>query len=250
LFFPRNSFILKLDYWPEVIGVFMRLPALFVMHQDAFEMVYGPEERRQIDDLVHVLAPPMTRMAVQGRPDLLSRVHVLISGWGGPTLDTEFLQATPRLQAVFFGGGSVSNLMTPAAWERGIVVTSAYAANAIPVAEYSLATILFSLKHGWRLARDTREKRFFPPRDTAPGCFERTVGLVSLGIIARTLLQLLKPHDLRVLVYDPFVSEDEAHSLGAEKVSLPEIFRQSDAVSIHAPLLPETRGMIDGELMS
>jgi phosphoglycerate dehydrogenase-like enzyme len=228
----------------------MRLHALYILHREAFEMVYGADEQRRIEQSLNVMSPPLTRQAALLRPDLLSRMEVLISGWGGPTLDAEFLNAAPRLRAVFFGGGSVSSLMTPLAWERDILVSSAYAANAIPVAEYTLATIILSLKHGWGLARQTREQKGFPGRDGAPGCYERTVGLVSLGIIARTLLKLLQSLDLRVIVYDPFVSAEEISRLGAQSVSLPEIFRQSDVVSIHTPLLPETRGMIGEELIS
>src|SRR5207248_9439611 len=116
--------------------------------------------------------------------------------------------------------------LTPAVWERGVRVTSAISANAIPVAEYTLATILFSLKHGWRLARQTRQQRRFPGRDDAPGCYGSTVGLVSLGMIARTLLGLLKPFALNVLVYDPFLTEQQARELGVAKVSLEELFRR------------------------
>jgi phosphoglycerate dehydrogenase-like enzyme len=73
------------------------------------------------------------------------------------------------------------------------------------------------------------------------------VGLASLGVIARTLLKLLKPFDLNVLVYDPFLSPAEALALGVEKVSLEDLFVRSDVVSIHTPSLPETFGMITGE---
>ena len=161
----------------------MRLQALYVLHREAFDMVYGADEQRRIDEL-------MSGREALARRDLLSRAHVLISGWGGPTLDAEFLEAAPRLQAVFYGAGSVSNLITPLAFERGIVVTSAYAANAVPVAEYTLSMIIFSLKHGWQLSRITRQEKRFPGRDDAPGCYQRTVGLVSLGIIARTLIKM------------------------------------------------------------
>lgn len=213
-------------------------------------MVYGVDEQRRIDHVLNIMSPPLTHQGALLRPDLLSRMEVMISGWGGPTLDAEFLAAAPRLKSVFFGGGSVSSLMTPMSWDRDILVSSAYAANAIPVAEYTLSTIILSLKHGWKLARQTREGRCFPKRDEAPGCYERTVGLVSFGIIARTLMKLLRPLDLRVIVYDPFVSAEEISRLGARSVSLSEVFRQSDVVSIHTPLLPETRGMIGEDLIS
>lgn len=223
-----------------------RLRALYILHEEAYEMVYGPDERAQINELVDVYAPPQTARAISKQPDLLESAQVLISGWGGPTLTPQFLEATPHLEAVFFGAGSISGIMTYEAWDRGIIISSAYAANALPVAEYALASILFSLKHGWHLSNVTRRLRQFPKRDHAPGCYGRVVGLLSLGTIARTLLKLLKPFDLNVIVHDPYVSAEEAVRLGIELTSLADLFRRADVVSVHSPLLPETEGMITG----
>jgi phosphoglycerate dehydrogenase-like enzyme len=68
-------------------------------------------------------------------------------------------------------------------------------------------------------------------------------------MIARQLIRLLKRFEVRCLVYDPFVTEKEVADLGAELCSLQEIFQRSDVVSIHTPLLPETRGMIKGRMI-
>src|SRR5205823_5593895 len=114
------------------------------------------------------------------------------------------------------------------------------------VAEYTLSMILFSLKHGWSLTRRTRETRTFPDRNGAPGCYGSVIGLLSLGVTARALLKLLRPLDVKVLAYDPYVSEAEASALGAELVSMQELFRRCDAVSVHTPYLAETEGMVTG----
>jgi phosphoglycerate dehydrogenase-like enzyme len=80
-----------------------------------------------------------------------------------------------------------------------------------------------------------------------PGCYGTTVGIISLGLIARLLLKLLAPFDLKVLVYDPYLTSAEATQLGVQRVALDELFRNSDVVSLHTPLVPETRGMITGD---
>jgi phosphoglycerate dehydrogenase-like enzyme len=223
------------------------MTGLYALDARACEMVYGPEEQRDIAELVSMLSPPLTKVSALENRELLGQASVIFSGWGGPVLDEAFLEAAPRLKAVFYAAGSVSPVITDSAWERGVLVSSAYAANAVPVAEYTLATILFSLKHGWRLARQTREQKRFPGRDGAPGAYGSTVGLVSLGMIGRTVLKLLKPFDLKVLAYDPFLTGCEAERLGVERVSLDELFSRSDAVSVHTPWLPETEDMIGGE---
>jgi phosphoglycerate dehydrogenase-like enzyme len=227
-----------------------KLRGLFILDESAYELIYGPAERRDIAAYVDVVAPPQTRLLIAQQMHLLGQIDVLFSGWGAPLLDDAFLDAAPNLKAVFYGAGAVGYIMTQSVWDRGIVLTSAYAANAQPVAEYSLATILFSLKHGWSLTRQTRQTRTFPPRDGAPGCYRRTVGIVSLGMCGRTLLKLLRPFDLKIIAFDPFVSEEEAAQLGVQLCSLKTLFAESDVVSVHAPDLEETEGMIDGQMLA
>jgi phosphoglycerate dehydrogenase-like enzyme len=103
------------------------------------------------------------------------------------------------------------------------------------------------LKQARRLANQTREQRSYSERDTAPGCYGTTVGLISLGTTARALLKMLSLFDLRVIAYDPFVKAAEAEQLGVERVALNELFSRSDVVSLHTPLFPETTGMITGQ---
>jgi phosphoglycerate dehydrogenase-like enzyme len=220
---------------------------IYILEPSSFGLIYGPEEQRDIAASVDIIAPPQSARDVLQRRDLLADVEIIFSGWQGPVLGQELLDAAPKLKAVFYGAGAMGYILTPAVWERGIVLTSAQEANSVPVAEYTLATILFSLKHGWRLARMTRADRAHPDRNQVPGCYGSTVGLISLGAIARKLLELLRPFDLNVLVYDPFLDEADADLLGVEQVSLAHVFERADVVSLHTPSFPETRGMITGE---
>jgi phosphoglycerate dehydrogenase-like enzyme len=222
------------------------LKGLYVLDPTAFELAYGPKERETIASLVDVAVSPLAPDSVVRHPELLEKADVIFSGWGGPVLDDSFLSRAPRLRGFFYAGGALGSVLTPAAWERKLAISTAIAANARPVAEYTLATMLFSLKHGWRLAHEVRTSRTFPTRDGAPGAHDSTIGLVSLGWCARALLKLLKPFDLNVLAYDPHVSCGEAESLGVELTSLDVLFRQCDVVSLHTPLLDETEGLVTG----
>jgi phosphoglycerate dehydrogenase-like enzyme len=228
------------------------LRGLFILDDDAHRLAYGPSELRDIHRRVDLIAPCQSYASVMDEPKLLEKVEVIFSGWGGPRLDERFLKAAPQLRAFFYAAGALSSILTDAVWERGIAVTSALAANAVPVAEYTLATALFSLKHGWQLARRSREQRSFlvNDRNSAPGAYRSSIGLISLGAVARKLIDLLRPLDLDVMVYDPFVSSAEANRQGFTLVSLEELFRCCDVVSLHAPQLSETEGMIRGELLS
>jgi len=227
-----------------------RPKAVFILDELAFNMCFGADERHAISKAVQLVAPALNASSMLESLELLRDVEIIISGWGAPVVDVAFLEVVPKLKAVFYAGGSVAGWVTQAVWDRGIVVSSAYAANAIPVAEYTLSVILFSLKHGWRLINETRLQRRFAERNAAPGAYGSTVGLISMGATGRATLKLLKPFDLHVLVYDPYLSSAEAAEMGVEQVSLDEIFRRCDVVSLHTPLLTETEGMITGEHFS
>jgi len=227
-----------------------RLRGVYSIDTEIFDLVYGPEQRERIAQHVTMIAPPLTGESLMRNRDLLNEVEVIFSGWGGPWMNEQFFDQAPNMRGVFHAGGAPAFVPANAA-ERGVVMTSAHVANSIPVAEYTLATILFSLKHGWHLIQRTKSMRTFPDRNQAPGNYGSTVGLVSMGAIARILRVLLEPFDLQVLASDPFLSAAEADDLEVTRASLEEIFEKSDVVSLHTPLKPETEGLITGRhLMS
>jgi phosphoglycerate dehydrogenase-like enzyme len=220
--------------------------ALYLLDREAFEKIYGEEERAAVAELADVYAPPQTQNSVAKNPRVLAEAEVILSGWGAPAMDATFLEAAPKLRVVLYGAGSIRRVATPALWNRGVRITSAYAANAVPVSEYALAAILFSLKRGWHFAFSARRERALPRRSQVPGAYGSTVGLVSLGMVGRVVRERLRPFDLRVVAYDPYVTPEEAHVLGVDLMSLEDLFASSEVVSLHAPLLPETEGLILG----
>ena len=228
-------------------GVTSSFPkALYLLDSGAFAKIYGEEERAAVAGLADVYAPLQTGDSVAKNPGVLAEAEVILSGWGAPAMDGGFLAAAPNLRVVFYGAGSIRRVATPAFWERGLRITSAYAANAVPVSEYALAAILFSLKRGWHFAFSAQREKALPRQSQVPGAYGSTVGLVSLGMVGRLVRERLRPFDLRVVAYDPFVTPEEAHVLGVDLMSLEDLFASSDVVSLHVPLLPETEGMILG----
>jgi len=228
-----------------------KLNGIFILDSHSTDLIYGPEERRAISELVHIVAPAQTRESIRENPGLLADVDLVFAGWGAAVWDEELLSYAPHLKAVFHGAGSIKPFTTEAFWNRDIVITSAYAANAVPVAEYTLATVLLSLKQFWRYSADAKKGLSWGDH-TRPmiGAFRSTVGFISCGVIARKTLELLKPFDLKRVIYCPFLSEEEAAEMNVELVTLPEVFRRSHVVSLHTPLLPETEGLITGKLFS
>jgi phosphoglycerate dehydrogenase-like enzyme len=119
------------------------------------------------------------------------------------------------------------------------------------VAEFTLAQVLYALKHGWRYVLGARAGASSLPRATnEPGANGSVVGLISLGATGRATARLLARHDLVLQAYDPFVDPSVASSLGVRLVSLEELFATSDVVSLHAPVVDETRKIVDTSLLS
>ena len=223
-----------------------RLKGLYVLNTNAYDWIYGPEERADIAEIIEIYAPQQTKETVLAQPDILTEADVIFSGWGMVPLDEALLAHTLHLKMVFYGAGSIRGFVTDASWTRGIRVTTAAAANAVPVSEYTLATILFSLKHGWQLAAHVRREHRYPTRPPVPGAYGSTIGLISLGMVGRLVRERLRPFDVRVIAYDPYVSEASAREFGVTLVSLEELFRTADVISLHTPLMEETRNMIQG----
>jgi phosphoglycerate dehydrogenase-like enzyme len=162
------------------------------------------------------------------------------------------LEAMPNLKAYFFGAGNMSHLMTDMAWDRGIRITTAAKMNAIPVAEFALAQIFFSLKRGWDyMARAKKgESQLWGTNKPLPGMYGSTVGIVSIGMISRKLLSLLKNFDIKVVACSPEVNQEEARELGVELVDMETLFATSDVISLHLRGTDGNRGCIDRKLMS
>ncbi len=179
----------------------------------------------------------------------LRDAELLITGWGCPPLDARVLSAAPHLRAVVHTAGSVKGLATDELFGRGIEVSSAAAANALPVAEYSLGVLLLDGKDFLGTARAFRSTRRDGRTPRCEGNYRRVVGVVSASLVGRRLMELLRPHDIDVLLHDPYVGPAEAAAMGASPVGLDELFARSDAITLHTPLLPETRGLVTAELI-
>ncbi|MEU5916001.1 hydroxyacid dehydrogenase [Streptomyces sp. NPDC004288] len=189
--------------------------------------------------VAHDLTGPDPRVAAA-----LAGAEILLTCWGAPPLTAEVLDRAPRLRAVVHAAGSVKHHVTDACWERGLRVTSAAAANALPVAEYTLAAILFAGKRVLRSAQrygELRTDHAWLEESTTWGNYRRTIGIVGASRIGRRVVDLLRPFDVEILLYDPYV---DVPPPGVELVGLDDLCARSTVVSVHAPQLPATYRMI------
>ncbi|MGQ4448256.1 hydroxyacid dehydrogenase [Streptomyces griseus] len=225
--------------------------ALFAMGRRHRDALFPPAV---VDRLAHHvdIDPEYVAESFDGVVDPAA-VEILITSWGCPPLDEAVLARMPELKAVVHAAGSVKHHVTDACWDRGILVSTAAAANAVPVAEYTLAAVLFANKRVREIGglyREHRDALDWAARYPDLGNYRRTVGLVGASLVGRRVLELLRPHDFDVLLADPHLDPAEARSMGARLVELDDLLAASDVVSLHAPALPETHHLLDARRLS
>jgi phosphoglycerate dehydrogenase-like enzyme len=221
----------------------------FILGKGNFERIYGGSNFDAVSEMTDVVGKPMTSDEAFENAELLRDVEIVFSGWGAPKLSKDFLNIMPNLKAFFYGAGSIRAILTDEFWEKDIIITSSYAANAVPVAEYTVAQIVLSLKRFWFYAFGVKRTGTYMQKeeDKMPGGYGTTIGLISLGMIGSMAAERLKFFDVNVVAYDPFASQEKADSLGVKLVDLDELFKYSDVVSLHAPNIPSTQKMIKPE---
>ena len=186
-------------------------------------------------------------------PERYRDTRFLFSTWGMPRFEEQEIRSClPSLRAVFYAAGSVQSFAAPFL-DAGVAVFSARAANAIPVAEYTVAQLLLANKGFFRACRTLHEgaadwasARALSGQYT--GNYGATVGIIGCGQIGQLVIRQLQGYHLRVLAYDAFLTAEQLHALGAEKVTLEELFAVSDVISNHLANVPATVGMLGGAL--
>lgn len=185
--------------------------------------------------------------------ELIPSMEGLVTGWRSPRLTDEVFEKANRLKIIVHSAGSVKPILAKSVVEkyiipRNICVVSCRRAIAYNVAESTVGMMIMASRRWVNHIQAYRERGVWRARKIPiNGQFLRgaVVGIVGAGMVGREVVRLLKPFDVEILVYDPYLSDWEASRLGVRKAGLNELFEKSNIVSIHAPLTDETYHMID-----
>lgn len=207
---------------------------------------FSDDQKRAVEAVASVQWSPLTRFDDDVAAAALAECDIVLGHWGCPPLDAPFLARAPRVSLFAYAAGTVKALVSDAVFTAGIAVTSGAAANARPVAEYTLAAILLANKNFFTLAAVTADPERLAQVGTLPepGNRAKTVGIIGASMVGRATIALLEPFELDVAVYDPFLSETDASAMGVRQCPLDELMATADIVSLHAPILDSTVGMI------
>ena len=163
----------------------------------------------------------------------------------GVKVDADLMDAAPNLRVVGRAGIGVDNIDLGAATARGVVVLNTPDANATTTAELAIAHLLSLSRH--LPQADASLKSGAWARSTYVGVevAGKTVGVVGFGSIGRLVATRCKALGLKVLAYDPFVTEEVFDALGVEGVTLDQLTARADYVTLHCPITDATRGLFD-----
>ena len=159
-------------------------------------------------------------------------------------VDAEALAAANRLKVVARAGVGLDNVDVPAATARGVMVVNAPTSNIVSAAEHAVALLLATARHIPAADASLRAGQWKRSAYTGVELNGKTVGVVGLGKIGQLVAQRLAAFDVRLIAYDPYVAPARAAQLGIELMSLDDLLRQADMISIHLPKTPETLGLI------
>jgi D-3-phosphoglycerate dehydrogenase len=158
----------------------------------------------------------------------------------------EVIERAENLKAIGRAGIGVDNIDVEAATKRGILVANAPESNTVAAAEHTLAMMLAAARRIPAADSSLRNGEWNRSAFKGVEVAEKTLGLVGLGHVGTIVARGAVGMGMRVLAYDPYVSEDRMRSMNVERAeSLDEILEHSDFVSLHVPRTPQTTGMVD-----
>lgn len=200
---------------------------------DSFPIVREPDLWSKKDELKAKLADA-TALVVRNRTQVTR----------------EIIEAAPQLKIIARAGVGLDNIDIKAADENGVIVSAALGINATAVGEETLAMALALSRKLIELDSSTRAGEW--NRKAGSEISGKTWGLLGFGATARATAELLKGFKVKVLAYDPFAKPTSEYltSINAQMAQLNDVVSQSDFISVHLPSTPETKEVINAQLLS
>ncbi len=159
------------------------------------------------------------------------------------------LAAGPDLMVVGRAGIGLDNVDVDSATKRGVMVVNAPQSNIVSAAEHTMALLMALARNVPQAHAALVDGRWERSRWEGVELCDKTLGIVGLGRIGKLVADRAKGFGMRLVAYDPFVSEDRAKKMGVELLALDQIVAESDFLTVHLPKTPETLGLINRDLL-
>ncbi|MEA5509712.1 phosphoglycerate dehydrogenase [Crocosphaera sp. UHCC 0190] len=168
----------------------------------------------------------------------------------GTRVTKEIIEAGTQLKIIGRAGVGVDNIDVPAATRQGIVVVNSPEGNTIAAAEHALAMMLSLSRYIPDANQSVKHKKWDRKKFVGAEVYKKTLGVVGLGKIGSHVANVAKSMGMKLLAYDPFISQDRAEQLGCTLVDLDLLFSESDYITLHIPKTTETNHLINKEALA
>jgi D-3-phosphoglycerate dehydrogenase len=157
----------------------------------------------------------------------------------------EVIAAAPKLKAVGRAGVGVDNIDVEAATERGVIVMNTPTGNTIATAELTFTHMLCGARPVVQAGASMKAGQWDRKTFSGSELFQKTLGILGLGRIGAEVAKRAQAFGMKVLAYDPYLTDAKAKALNVQTVTTEEIFKKSDYITVHMPLTDDTKYMVD-----
>jgi D-3-phosphoglycerate dehydrogenase len=168
----------------------------------------------------------------------------------GTKVTEELIAAAEKLKVIGRAGSGLDNVDTPAATRRGIVVMNTPGGNTVTTAEHTMSMICAMSRRIPQATASVKAGKWEKDKFMGVELFNKVLGIVGVGQIGSHLTKLAQGIGMRVIAYDPYLAAERAQKMGVEMVELAELFRRAEIISVHTPLTPETKGIINAQTIA
>jgi D-3-phosphoglycerate dehydrogenase len=165
----------------------------------------------------------------------------------GTKVTREVIENAEKLKVIGRAGVGVDNIDLDAATEKGIIVVNAPDASSISVAELTMGLMLAAARNIPQATASLKRGEWDRKRFKGIELYGKTLGIVGLGRIGQQVAKRAQAFGMNIIAYDPYIPEEVANSLGIRLVSINDLCKESDFITLHVPLTPKTRHMIGKE---
>jgi len=188
------------------------------------------------------LAPAELQAALKDCEGLIVRSETKVTA--------DLLDAANSLRVIGRAGVGVDNIDVSAATIRGVVVMNAPDGNTITTAEHTIAMLIALARSIPQASSSLKSGRWDRKKFVGVELQGKTLGIVGLGRIGRVVASRARAMGMMIVAYDPFIAPEQARDLEIELAALDEVYARADFLTVHTPLTPETRGLVDREAIS
>jgi D-3-phosphoglycerate dehydrogenase len=168
----------------------------------------------------------------------------------GTKVTAELIEAAPKLKIVGRAGSGLDNVDTPAATKRGIVVMNTPGGNTVTTAEHTMSMICAMARRIPQATASVKAGKWEKDKFMGVELYNKALGIVGVGQIGSHLTKMAQGIGMRVIAYDPYLAPDRAEKMGVTMMELADLFKNADIISVHTPLTPETKGIINAKAIA